>query len=351
MSRANLTDFRFLHDLAALDDEGTMMDRAKDAKFITGGAEPFFLGAILARAGRLQTASRVFALASPGGLNEALAWYFNGATGHHDLPGLYESDSPLSAWHRTAFGSRCLDVKTRWFVESLQSKTSLGKCPTFLDLGTGDGLLLSKILKTLKEAGTIEKARVIVVDKSQAMVETSAETCRPFAEVIPIRADVGAFSDSDWRLLAEAKVDVAIGAESLHHLPWDTKISTFTRLSRIVPHLLLAELEGYHDREPTGSPRLLESIWNFYEPLMRDVEASDLSTEERERCSHEIFLSEVIPLLLEDPPRRENFHLDRSGWLECLNLAGYRCLRDERLELSAGAPSLFLAHLQQVANS
>ena len=97
----------------------------------------------------------------------------------------------------------------------------------FLDLGTGDGILLATVLQAYPQA------KGVAVDFSPLMLEQARQRLAPFGERVRIvEADL---LDPAWRTQASGPFDAVISGFAIHHLPHERNACCTARFTSRCP--------------------------------------------------------------------------------------------------------------------
>ena len=336
--------------VSADESEPTIANLVEQLRALAGNFAYFYTGCLLARTNNGRSAVRILRRAGEDQVCQCVAAALESDS--LDTATLVTTQSPaaLSIWNRVGFAREERRIKVQWFMAWLRQQQSLKSRFTLLDIGTGDGVLLAEILNQVFLEGFATEVRAVLLDKSAAMVEASANHCRKAVthpvEFVSFKGDVGALSLVQQRQLRGLNVTVALASECLHHLPAHLKIKTFSTLSGLAPDLLLAELEGRHDLLEPGSPRLLLSVWRFYGGLLRSLEEEKLGAEDERLCREQLLLPEIARLILCDRSHRGEYHCASRRWIKLANEGGYEVNHSDRCVVRENHSPLTLLELK-----
>ncbi len=175
---------------------------------------------------------------------------------------------------------------------------------SFLDLGTGDGILLATVLQVYPQATGV------AVDFSPLMLEQARRRLEPFGRRVRIvEADL---QNPAWRQQAPGPFDAVISGFAIHHLPHERKRTLYREI-----YDLLADggvfLNAEHVSSP--SPRVEE---------MFDDAMSEHLYERRREKGEQVTREQVHRDFLQRPDRAANILApveEQCGWLRDI---GYR---------------------------
>jgi SAM-dependent methyltransferase len=179
---------------------------------------------------------------------------------------------------------------------------------SFLDLGTGDGILLATVLQVYP------RATGVAVDFSPLMLEQARRRLAPFGERVRIvEADLQAPA---WRTQTPGPFDAVISGFAIHHLPHERKHSLYREI-----YDLLAEggvfLNAEHVASP--SPRVEE---------MFDDAMTDHLYQRRRETGEEVTREQVQRDFLQRPDRAANILApveEQCGWLRDIGFRDVDC--------------------------
>lgn len=212
-----------------------------------------------------------------------------------------------------------------------------------MDIGCGGGQLCVSLLQALVDSGKAAGVgEVFLLDPSEEMLATAtANVSRAFpsAKVIHIEARLEEASED-----LPAGFDLALGALSLHHMPYELKEVHVGNLREAVRDIVVFELGANHDAPEMCSPELLYSVYQTFGQSLEYIFAKDAPLEVQRACADIFVMSETISLLAEPRGQRTEYHMPRARWHELLGSArgsslsclGERtCFSDEYCELFA----------------
>jgi SAM-dependent methyltransferase len=179
---------------------------------------------------------------------------------------------------------------------------------SFLDLGTGDGILLAAVLETYPEA------KGVGVDFSPLMLEKARQRLAPFGLRVSIfEADL---QSGAWRNQVAGPFDAVISGFAIHHLPHERKRALYREI-----YELLAPGGTFVNSEHVASstPRVEEMFEDaMIEHLhQRRIEKGDTVTREQVRRD-----------FMERPDRAANILAtveEQCGWLRAIGFRDVDC--------------------------
>ena len=186
-----------------------------------------------------------------------------------------------------------------------------------LDVGCGDGGIVSELLPALLEAGRWDEvASITLLDPSPEMISTAK--ARLAAEWPGARVEGRLARLEHVASGLSGPFDLAIGSLSLHHMPAEMKGRALAALASSIDHLLLLELDADHDSPEVGSPRLAASIHHSYGWLLAQVLGPGDPDEVARESADQFVAPELVSLLTQPRGTRTEYHMRRDRWLTLL---------------------------------
>lgn len=186
-----------------------------------------------------------------------------------------------------------------------------------LDVGCGDGGLLSELLPALVREGRWDDvAGITLVDPSPAMISTAK--ARLAAEWPDARVEGRVARLEHVAGALPGPYDLVVASLSLHHMPAETKRRALERLGPALDHLLLLELDADHDSPEVGSPQLAASVHETYGWMLAQVLGPGAPDDVARESADQFVAPELVSLLTEPRGVRSEYHMRRDRWLDLL---------------------------------
>lgn len=224
------------------------------------------------------------------------------------------------AWNRTEFADAYRDHVLRMVRERWRPRVAAdpAKAWTFVDVGCGDGVLTSAVVRSLAEGGA-GSLTVVLVDQSPSALAATHELLQG-VRTIPLLRDVRSLRVEEWT--APFSGGLALCSGVLHEVPRHEKAAVLKVLVQRMESCLVTELEGDHDSPRVGSVALAASVLRFYSALVRAVGESSLPRAAKREAVRSFLFPEALRILLNPRAARGNYHARRDEWEELLRAAG-----------------------------
>ena len=282
---------------------------------------PFIYAAVAHAAARqLSVSLEIFKHCGKDLFAGSLAKYLDAAKSLEAKQPLWGNPNAVQVWSRTLFCRR----QVARVVKAVDSFTKLSEHKTpgpnvrIIDIGVGDGLLISRIVNRLSESHRLQHIELVLIDQTEAILDLACQNCRQHVRVpTNISRVCGSLETLSTRELGggDGKSAWFVNVAScLHHLQRDAKVASLKRLSSISPSCFLTELEGNHDLPGSGAPELVWSVAQFYGALIEDLMRSEVTEEEKRVCINQFLMPEAILILGSDYPGRGNYHTSFDDW-------------------------------------
>jgi hypothetical protein len=222
--------------------------------------------------------------------------------------------------------------------------------PTIIDIGTGNGVLLCKLVNALAQVHELQAVNLILLDSSQAMLLAAKERCAAELciqhQLTLVCKRVQELTPGEMRGLRALHPWFVFAAATLHHLPRNAKLRTFTDWTSVSPNFFLAELEADHDLAATNSERLFRSVSSFYGHLIEQVRQSQFSPSDSAACIDNFLFSEAIHILCSNYPLRGDYHTLMHDWGNLAIESGFQVHAHLRNQIVTSGPASFLLWLK-----
>ena len=312
---------------------------------------PFTYAAILfASRGDIETALDLLRRNRGDTFSDVLRDYLAATGAFAPVAVVFESASPYNVWVRTRFyrehEARVLEAMRRFAVETPPPPAGA----TIFDIGTGNGVLLSKIVRAVAPVHRLERVRLILLDPFPDMLRASRAQCEGAGglevDVTCLCCRIEEMTGEQRRAVEDMKpLWFANAALSVHHMPREVKIPMLRAVRDLTPHCLITEVNWNHDRPEKGSPELVYSVVKAYGYILEDLLASEVTEAERRECIHGFWMAEAIRILDEDRPRRVDYHAPVAQWRTIAEEAGFAVVNVSPTVTVGGEPFAFVMEL------
>ena len=190
---------------------------------------------------------------------------------------------------------------------------------TILDIGTGNGVLITEMVNRLASAHHLKKVELVLLDSSVDMLKTAEKYCHDNAdipvELSSICCKIQDMSPKQKALVySKAPIWFVNASFSLHHMPWEIKIPVLRTLKQFSPHCFISEFHANNDRPEKDSPEFVYSVCNLYNLVIQQILSSDCSKEEKQDCIFNVGLAEAIIMLKQPREDRGDYHTLAEDW-------------------------------------
>ncbi len=305
------------------------------------GDFPFvYAGVLLANHKRFNEAMRLISLVSGNAFANVLTNYYANKKYLSPPSPLFRSAKPFEAWTQTHISR--LEMKSTieafWEFALADGRLSERKPFAILDVGTGNGILLSHLVNRLARSLQLTAARLFLLDSSTEMLRVATRNCRRLIaipiKISTIHSRIESLDRTQISALKDERLSFTIAASCLHHLPKKAKVAALTMIRTISPVLLLEELEANHDLPEINSPDLIWSVQHFYNSLITSVQKSRLTASKKQMCINDFLLTEVIGIIANPKNARGNYHALLDQWTDIVCASGFQVagIRKKKLD-------------------
>ena len=200
---------------------------------------------------------------------------------------VFKDNAPYTAWMKTNFAKnytkKSVSVIADFYLNNFTSKQDE---ITILDIGTGNGVLITKIVNNIIEKSTAKNVNLILLDQSQDMLITAEKYCRNGINAeLTITNICCKINEIDKEQLSIIKTREPISfvncALSIHHFPLEVKLRVLKLLKSLSPFCLITEVNWNHDIPDKYSPELIYAVSNNMHYMFSDIIESDITENEK----------------------------------------------------------------------
>lgn len=243
---------------------------------------------------------------------------------------VFENASPYNAFVKTNFYKRHVSGILKHIRKFAKETPPPAEDETFtiLDVGTGNGVLISKIVNEIIPIFNIKNVRLALLDPSVDMLQTAERVCKKDitadTDITTICCRAQELTEEHVRIIRSLKPIWFINlALSIHHMPWEKKIPLLKLLKGFSPFCILSEVNENNDRPEKDSPDLVYSVARGYGHRFRDILTGPLSDEEKKSALYHFLLAEALNILREERPERIDYHTTIEEWKKLAKEAGF----------------------------
>ena len=311
-----------------------------------------YAGVILACQNRISEAIAFFERCPDRAFCRALAEYLL-ETGTFTPPTqAYQETSPYDVFTKTNFYRSHLKATLEIFKDFAIQNPPPSSSPTIVDIGTGNGVLISKIVNQLVQVYSLERIHLICIDQSPKMLAAASKCCQDSisipVQITSIENLIQNLSQDQLSEIMRCSENIWFinGSFSLHHMPESMKIKAFKTLSKIQAKILLSEGHGNHDKPEKDSPELVASVSDFYGFFIEDIANSISSATEQKICIQEMMLTDAITMLKNDWEHRIDYQNLITEWEKIAEIAGFEVVKTTPTVYHQERPLTFMMELQ-----
>ncbi len=289
-----------------------------------------YAGCLLANRNRIDDAMEMFRLNEQDIFCSIMVGYLD-EYGVFDPAGkVFKSALPYDIYSRTDFfqihqAKAILNIKEIIkHVPPPISDTSV----TIIDIGPGNGSLITKIVNEIILLYNIKSVRLVLVDPFEEMLSKASEYCKQNitveTEIVNVCCKIQNITREQVELINQAKPIWFVNAAlSIHHMPWEQKIPMLKQLKEFSPHLILTEVDWNHDLPEKDAPELIYSVAKSYGIFCKDIFKLPVSEKDKKLCLYLFPMSEAINIIKQERPNRIDFHTPITEWKKIAKKAGW----------------------------
>ncbi|WP_428634596.1 GRAS family protein [Sedimenticola sp.] len=243
---------------------------------------------------------------------------------------VFKDNSPYSTWIKTNFAKKYIKNSVNAIADFYSNNFPLeGNEITILDIGTGNGVMITEIVNKIIENSAVRNVNLILLDQSQDMLRTADEYCKKAVNAeltnTNICCKINEIEDEQLSIIkAKGPVSFINCALSIHHFPAEVKSRVLKLFKSLSPYCLISEVNWNHDIPDKYSPELIYAISHNMHYMLSDIIGSDITENEKKIAIEQFFLAETINIIKQPRESRIDYHTKIREWIKLANAAEYR---------------------------
>jgi hypothetical protein len=296
----------------------TIADKITDKQFALT-----YAGILVAAQDRISDAIKILKLCPDRPFSAVLADYLLEYQAFTPAAKAFQETTPYDVWTQTDLYKSQM-AGTLAAIATFAKRTpppASNTCPTIIDIGSGNGILLVEIIKQLLELYQLDSIQVISIEQSPGMLAATEEYCQASISIpilfTPICCRIQEITTQQLAIIKSHDPIWFINASlSLHHLPREIKSISMKMLAELSTCCLISEANNNHDVPEKDTPELIYSVTENYGFIIQDILSSSISKTDQKLCINNFILTEAINILRNDRQQRGDYHALISEWQE-----------------------------------
>lgn len=282
-----------------------------------------YAGILLASGQRIADSIRVLKLCVDRTFSHVLADYLVENQDFAPAAKAFQETTPYDVWTQT-------DLYKSQMTGTLKAIASFARknpppaanlCPTIIDIGSGNGILIVEIVKQILALYPLESIHIISIEQSPEMLAVTQKYCQESISIpvvfTPICCKIQEITTQQLEIIRQYHPIWFMNASlSLHHMPKEIKIPTMRMLAGLSSYCSISEAHYNHDLPEKDTPELIYSVTESYGFVIQDVLNSRASEIDKKLCIDNFLLTEAINILKNDRQNRGDYHALISEWEE-----------------------------------
>ena len=282
-----------------------------------------YAGILLAAQNRISDAIKILKLCPNRPFSAVLADYLLEHQTFNPAAKAFQETTPYDVWTQTDLYKSQM-AETLAAIATFARKTpppASNTCPTIIDIGSGNGILLVEIIKQLLALYQLESIQIISIEQSPEMIAATEKYCQASISIpilfTPICCKIQDITPQQLAIIKNHDPIWFINASlSLHHLPREIKSISMKMLAELSACCLISEANNNHDLPEKDTPELIYSVTENYGFIIQDILSSHISKTDQKLCINNFILTEAINILKNDREQRGDYHALISEWQE-----------------------------------
>lgn len=293
-----------------------------------------YAGVLLATKDRIESAIKLFELCPENAFDSVLREYLLETKSFTPAAIAFQDTLPYDVWTQTDFYKSYMmaTLETVKDFAKINPPPETSKIPTIVDVGPGNGVLITEIINQLVSIYNIKNLQLVLIDKSLSMLEASEKYVQ---EHVPIPIS---FTKISCKLQEITEEQLAVIREkppiwfinmaaSVHHMPWEDKLPMLKTVRSLSNNCLLIEFPANHDRPEKNTPELVYSVSEHYRFYIQDVLNCPAPETDKKICLYNFILTEGITILSQERANRIDYHATIPEWQELAEQAGFQVVK------------------------
>ncbi|MCP4176962.1 MAG: methyltransferase domain-containing protein [bacterium] len=245
---------------------------------------------------------------------------------------VFEDNTPYTAWNKSNFGMKYIENTVNNVADFFLKTFGCDKKNlTILDIGTGNGILLTKIVNNIISKTTVNNINLILLDMSENMLQTARKYCmnniKGNVTITELCCKIDKISNKDITIIKECEhIDFIICATTIHHFPCKEKIEVLKFLRSFSKYCIISEVNFNHDLPEKYSPELIYAVSKNMNILFSDILNSDLTDIEKKKATEQFLLTESINIVTKEKSKRIDYHTKIRNWKYIVEEAGFKVI-------------------------
>lgn len=254
-------------------------------------------------------------------------------------------DVTFTGMHATAFStffnnsiiiSSLRDEVSAWtkYITQINPEDSLN----LADIGCGDGRAIAQVIKQNFILGQHQSINLFLNDIQIGMLHAAEQLVQNVCAALKVpklaihqyhapAQNIALPKEMQSFFASKLNKVIIIAIGSIHHMPYEQKITLLQQLANLKPRLLvIADANSEHDIHcAPKSPQIIANAMRFFNGNYISLKASGASKEAL--AAAQFFLgSEARNIIMNDIDKRIDYHTSVDHWKEIVQLAGFNLL-------------------------
>ena len=242
---------------------------------------------------------------------------------------VFKDNAPYSAWAKTNLAKNYIKKTVNTVIDfySVNFSPEQDKI-TILDIGTGNGVLIAKIVNKIIEKSAVKNVNLILLDQSQDMLTAAEKHCRNDINakltITNLCCKINEINKEQLSIIkAKKPIHFVNCAMSIHHFSSDVKLHVLELLKSFSSFCLISEPNCNHDIPEKYSPELIYAVSTNMHYFFSNIIESDITEAEKKIAIEQFLLAEAINIIRQPKNSRIDYHTKIREWAKLAEAAGY----------------------------
>ena len=337
MYSISLAEIKILNDFKniILDDKNSLDTIIKECNRISPLIDDIYFpyvysATLLAAEGKIENSIRLYDFCQNNAFAQIVKKYLEEYGCLMPKVKVFKDNAPYTAWTKTNFAKNYIknsgDVIANFYLNRFKQKQNE---ITILDIGTGNGVLITEIVNKIIEKTDVKYVNLILLDQSGNMLATAEKHCNSNInaelKITNICCKINEINEEQLSIIkSRLPVSFVNCALSIHHFPWEVKLQVLKLLKSLSPFCFISEVNWNHDIPEKYSPELIYSVSINMHYIFSNVMESNITDNEKKLAIENFFLAESINIIRQDRDSRIDYHTKIREWVKLANTAGYK---------------------------